>query len=96
MEKFSFTNEDIAYCAHQLSSWKVLVNHLSNPNVTEAHIQKLIKYELMTKQRKDLLNRLLGRYFKLCRQREWKKLVDYIENKNKNEDTRIENRSILN
>lgn len=95
MEKIKFTAEDIQYCSNTLGSWRQIVTHLSNPKVTEADIYKLIYYEALTKRRKDILNRLFGRYFKLCRQREWERLMEFISEK-EDEQKRKEYRDLFN
>lgn len=78
MRQLTLTIDDIRYCEKMLANWKDLVRNIMELNMSEENIYKLIQYEMNTKKRKDVLNRLVGRYFKLLRQREWNKILDYI------------------
>lgn len=89
MEKHTFTQEEINFCEATLSNWKVLIECIGKAEITLIDIRKLIMYEATTRQRKVILDRLLGRYFKLCRKREWERLMQFI-------DERKQSRSVLN
>lgn len=78
MKRLTLTLDDIRYCENMLTNWKDIVRNITELNMSEENIYKLIQYEMNTKKRKDVLNRLVGRYFKLLRQREWDKILNYI------------------
>lgn len=80
--------EDRKYCEYWLCFWTALDTKLTQPQFTEEKILKLIHYELDTRKRKPILHRLMGRYSKLVRLREWKKVEEYIDNANQGESDR--------
>lgn len=94
MKKLSLTKDEKRYCESLLSNWRTLVSNLTDPEMTENTIRKLIFYEATTKQRMDVLNRLAGRYYKLRRQREWEELMVFI-NESKKGSKRIKHREVF-
>lgn len=78
------TDMDKRYCEEWLASWKNIVRNLTQVN--ERQLVQLILYEATTRQRPDIIDRLLGRYNKIRRRRESREVYDFM--KGHNERTR--------
>lgn len=64
------TSTDAQFCESWLSNYNRMVASITHDQFTELKLKQLIVYEATTRKRKDLLRRLISRYFKLQRLRE--------------------------
>lgn len=62
-------------CEQLLVFWYGLAPKLADKKFTEAKLLELLSYEMATRARKEVLNRLHGRYSKLRRAREYKEIL---------------------
>jgi hypothetical protein len=76
-------NEDY-FCKYWLRFPSKLDAKLCSSYFSIEDLQRLIVCELNTKRRKKLLNRLVGRMYKLKRQQAWKAILKILEEKNAN------------
>lgn len=82
---------DEKWCRKWLRRYTFILACLTNDrDFTELAIAKLIVYESQHDQRLDLLNRLMARFSKLRRKREWDELIEGIRlmkiRRNRNEE----------
>lgn len=61
------TEKEEKFCEYWLSNYTRLSQNLSRAIFNESTIKKLVHYELATRRRLPILNRLTGRYYKLKR-----------------------------
>jgi hypothetical protein len=54
------------------------ISKITHETLTERRLLVLIRYELSSRMRVDLLRRLTGRYSKLRRQREWQEIKAFL------------------
>jgi len=85
---YQLTEEDIVWCKRWAERYSNIIVCLTNEyDFTEESLGKLIIFEAVNRQRIDLLHRMMARYAKLKRRREWHELLDFIE-ETKNAKTR--------
>ena len=68
------------FCEKWLCFWTTLASRLASSQFTERDVYNFIKYEVKTRQRKHVLKRLTGRYYKLMRIRRWKEMQRKLDN----------------
>lgn len=72
------TREQRKWAEYRLCFGSVLASSLTDDGYTERKLLILIKHELETRRRKNILHRLAGRYAKLRRAREWEEIKQYL------------------
>lgn len=72
------SDNDKRYCEHWLVFWTALNLRLTQPHFTEERLRKLLVYELRTRRREHVLQRLAGRHSRLRRIREWDEIEGYL------------------
>ena len=73
-------NEDEKdFCEYWLMFHTTLFSNLTNTRFTIVALEKMIVYETHTRKRKHVVNRLLGRYYKLCRSKEFYRIAEAME-----------------
>lgn len=79
------TKEDKRACEYVLSTWTPVCKHVCNDAKAypEKSVLKLLKYEMDTRRRPQVLDRLAGRFSKLRRKREWLQIVNYVKTINR-------------
>lgn len=75
--KKELTEEQQKWCEHKIRLWASTSKNLTRPEYTTSIVAILLKYEIDTRRRKDVLNRLAGRYAKLRRIDEWEQINAY-------------------
>ena len=59
------TDAEKVFCENWMGSYARLTQHLTDKQFTEPVLLKMIWYEMGTRQRKTVLDRLFARYFRL-------------------------------
>ena len=59
------TDNEKVFCENWMKSYQQLSSHLTDKQFTEPVILMMVRYEMSTRQRKTILERLFARYFKL-------------------------------
>lgn len=75
------TMKEMNFCEFWLEKPSKIWEHLTRKQFTEQTLGKMIYYELKTRRRRHLLNRLVGRWYKLRRQRTWTEILKILEDK---------------
>lgn len=80
LSEYQLTEDDEKWCARWLKRYTYVIACLTNENdFSEFAIGKLIIYESLHEQRLDLLNRMMARFSKLRRKREWSELLEGVK-----------------
>ena len=80
LTKIKLTVNDMVLCESLLPSWQKLIKMLNDEKVfSMGTIPLLIKYEMGNKRRKNVIDRLLARYYKLSRKHTYNKLCRIID-----------------
>lgn len=78
--EIELTPEDEKWCRRWANRYSNIIVSLTDEySFNEIGIAKLIKFEVTHARRIDLLDRLMARYSKLRRRREWSQLIDFME-----------------
>lgn len=94
------TDEERRFCEYWMKSYHYLSTHLTDSRFTEETMLTMIQYEMTTRQRATVLERLFARYFKVRKISTAQAAINWvkanhapdlflkgIEIKNKREDT---------
>ena len=80
LSEYQLSVSDEKWCAKWLKRYTYVIACLTNESdFSELAIGKLIIYESQNEQRLDLLNRMMARFSKLRRKREWTELIEGIQ-----------------
>lgn len=76
------TEAQKAWCEDELKTWTVLEQKLTAEKAKyhELALRAMLKYEITTRQRKEVINRLCGRHAKLKRARVYEELMTFTKN----------------
>ena len=75
----NLTDREQHFCEYWLEKPSRIWENLSRPQFTQGTVGKMIYYELCTRRRRHLLNRLVGRWYKLRRQESWTEILKILE-----------------
>lgn len=78
----TLTDKDKLYCEIWLSNLAKFTENLNRAD--EYTLRKLIRYEIITRQRAHVLRRLRRRHNKLRNRREREEIIAYIQDHNRN------------
>ena len=70
------TDHDKWVCEQWLAKWTNI--NKSIETLSAEHLSNLIVYEIQTRKRPKVLDRLIGRYYKLIRKQETKHVLEFI------------------
>lgn len=76
----NFTQKELGFCEYWLKSYTRMWKELTNPRFTQFAIKKLIEYELLTRKRRDVIARLIGRLYRLRREATMHRIHRYLRN----------------
>lgn len=76
--KVQLTDGQKKFCERRLKRWDLFCSDYTKDAFTQKLIGMLLKYEIDTRRRKDVMSRLAGRYAKLKRANDWKRINAYI------------------
>lgn len=79
------TVEEKLFCEHWLKSFARLSSSLSDSRFTEDRLLLLIRYEMNTRRRITILDRLFARYFKIRRNRVYTEAIQWMAKHDKSE-----------
>lgn len=83
----NLTDEEQKFCEKWLCFWTTLASQLTSGKFGEKELLQFMDYELHTRRRKRVLNRLIGRYYRLVRKRKMVEVERKLE-ECENADTR--------
>lgn len=76
----NFTQKELGFCEYWLKSYTRMWKELTDPRFTQFAIKKLIEYELLTRKRRDVIARLVGRLYRLRREATMGRVRRYLKN----------------
>jgi hypothetical protein len=81
INEITMTDDAKQFCEHHLASWAMLEKLLVHKPVLQSTnvLEQMIRYELITRRRKIVLRRLVGRRAKLMRQEEDRQITEYLK-----------------
>jgi hypothetical protein len=73
------TTEEKRFCEYWLQFPSRMWTNLGRDQFNLSTVKKLIMYELESRRRKRILDRLIGRYYRLLRDRAWSEVKKGLE-----------------
>jgi hypothetical protein len=73
------TDEQKQFCEAKLKRWDMFASDYTKDMYSYGVVGRLLKYEIDTRRRRDVMSRLAGRYAKLVRIDNWQLIQAYID-----------------